>query len=202
MNKAEQPFSIQIEQWLKSSGPKTFKGLQEVFGEKSLAIFILLLMFLPALPIPTGGLTHVFEVIAMIIAIEMILGIHEFWLPKMLLKKQLSDNMLKKSIPFIVRRVQWFERFSRPRMVGVINNSMFLRFAGLMILAFSIGAFSAPWFSGLDTLPALGAVMIALSLILDDMVIFVLGVIVGLFGIGLELALGATVIQIVKHLII
>ena len=59
----EEPFSKQLEDWLKSDSPKTLGGLGAVFEEKSFAVAILLLMFIPALPLPTGGITHVFEAI-------------------------------------------------------------------------------------------------------------------------------------------
>src|SRR5215207_8367507 len=55
------PFSVQLEGWLEADRPKTLGELDELFGEKSFAVTIMFLMFLPALPLPTGGITHVFE---------------------------------------------------------------------------------------------------------------------------------------------
>jgi hypothetical protein len=34
-----------------------------------------------ALPLPTGGATHVFEIIAMLLALELIAGRDQIWLP-------------------------------------------------------------------------------------------------------------------------
>jgi len=200
MIKTRSPFSSQIEAWLKSDQPKTFNSVQEVFGEKGLAILVLLLMFLPALPLPTGGIVHGFEIITMLIAVQMILGIEELWLPKRWRRKQLGDRTIKNAIPFMIRRIRWLERFSRPRMVGLTRNSNFGRLTGLVILIFTIAAFSAPPFSGLDTLPALGAVLVALSIILEDIIVFIIGVLVGIFGIGLSLTLGAAVVTLIKQL--
>lgn len=200
MSKTDKTFSVEIEQWLNSKEPKTFESLQTIFGEKSLAIIVLLLMFWPALPLPTGGLTHVFEVIVMLIALEMILGIKKIWLPKKWRNKSLGEKTIKKAIPFIIRRIRWFERFARPRFTGTLGNTIFLRLAGLMIFIFALSAFTSPLFSGLDTLPALGAVVIALSLILGDMAIFIIGCFIGLFGIALSITIGAAIFQIFKHL--
>ena len=50
---------------------------------------------------------------------------------------------------------------------------------GLVVLLFTLGSFVAPPFSGLDTLPALGVVVIALSLILEDVVITIVGMVIG-----------------------
>jgi len=70
----DEPFSDQLERWLGSDEPKTLGGLGDVFGEKSFAVTILFLMFIPALPLPTGGITHVFEAIAALVGAEMVIG--------------------------------------------------------------------------------------------------------------------------------
>ena len=74
--------SDQLEGWLTSDGDKTLGGLIELFEEKSFAILFVLLLGLPALPIPTGGATHVFEVIAVLLALQLIAGRDEIWLPE------------------------------------------------------------------------------------------------------------------------
>lgn len=56
--------SDRIEQWARGDAPKTLGSLIEVFGEKSFAVIFVILLGVPALPLPTGGATHVFEVIA------------------------------------------------------------------------------------------------------------------------------------------
>src|SRR5205823_3277144 len=56
--------SDELEAWLKSDSPKTLGSLTHMFGEKSFAVVFLFLLGLPALPLPTGGATHVLEVIA------------------------------------------------------------------------------------------------------------------------------------------
>ena len=61
---SDELFSGQLEAWLRTNGTKTVGSLADLFGERSFAVTILFLMFVPALPLPTGGVTHVFEVIA------------------------------------------------------------------------------------------------------------------------------------------
>ena len=85
-----QPFSDDLESWLESPGKKTLGDLTEVFEEKSFAIALLLLMITSALPIPTGGITNVFELIAMLLAFEMIFGRRTIWLPQRLLRRELG----------------------------------------------------------------------------------------------------------------
>ena len=74
--------SEELEAWLQSDGEKTLGSLIELFKEKSFAIIFVLLLGVPALPLPTGGATHVFEIIAVLLACQLIWGREEIWLPQ------------------------------------------------------------------------------------------------------------------------
>ena len=67
-------------------------------------------------------------------------------------------------------------------------------------MAFAVAAAVAPPFSGLDTLPALGAVAIALSIILEDVVVLAIGLLLGTGGIVLILTVGAALFRLLKGL--
>ena len=196
----ERDFSSELEDWLKGDAPKTVGALSEEFGERSFAVTILLLMFLPALPLPTGGLSHVFELIAIIVALQMVLGRSTLWLPKRFAQRELGASMTGKAVPFISRRIRWFERFSHPRLAGLFNQRWFTRLIGLVIVAFTIGAAVAPPFSGLDTLPALGVVVICLAIILEDAVVLAIGSAIGVGGIALIVTIGAALAHFVRGL--
>jgi hypothetical protein len=189
------PFSDDLESWLESPGKKTLADLTEVFEEKSFAIALLLLMITSALPLPTGGITNLFEAIAILIALEMIFGRRTIWLPRRLLRRELGPATTTKAIPFIARRVRFFERFARPRLGRLLDQRAVLSAIGLVVLLFTLGSFVAPPFSGLDTLPALGVVVIALSLILEDVVVTIVGMVIGAAGIALEIALGSVILN-------
>src|SRR3990167_2163409 len=92
-------FSQELEDWLKSKKPKTLAGLDEVFGERSFAVIFLGLMSLPALPIPTGGITHVLELIVMILALELIAGRRNIWLPAKWKSYKLNKTVEAKAVP-------------------------------------------------------------------------------------------------------
>lgn len=200
MNMADKPFSGEVEAWLKSPQPKNIASLSDVFGEKGFALAFLLLLALPALPIPTGGVTHVFEVIAMLLALEMMIGRRTIWLPRRWRRVSLGKLGEQKALPFLIRRIRWFERFSRPRLAGLLQQAYFRRIVALVILVFSLSAFLSPPFSGLDTLPALGVVVISLGLILEDIVLFLIGLTLGGGGIGLIISLGAAISKLTHHL--
>jgi hypothetical protein len=198
VSEVDEAFSDQLERWLETDEPKTLGTMGGVFAEKSFAVTILLLMFVPSLPLPTGGITHVFEAIVVLLSAQMILGRRTIWLPERWQKRELGATLTGKAIPFIVRRVRWFERYSKPRGAALFNQRWFLRFLGLELMAFAIAAAVAPPFSGLDTLPALGAVVVCLAIILEDVAILVAGTAIGLGGIALIVTIGAALGRLVK----
>lgn len=193
-------FSDQLEDWLASDGTKTLGELGDVFGEKSFAVTVLMLMFLPALPIPTAGISDLFTVIAIVVAIQLVLGRTTLWLPRRWQERELSKAMRNKALPFIARRIRWFEKFSKPRGVAVFQSRTPMRVVGLAIIALGLGTMLAPPFSGLDTIPAMGAVVIALAVILEDVVVLAIGAALGAVGIALELTLGAAAVELVQRL--
>lgn len=194
-------FSDQLEDWLGSDGTKSLGDLGDVFAEKSFAVTILMLMFVPALPIPTAGISDLFTIIAIVVAAQLVLGRTTLWLPKKWKQRELGRAMLDKALPFIARRIRWFERFSKPRGVSIFQHRTSMRVVGLLVIALALAAILAPPFSGLDTIPAMGAVVIALAIVLEDVVVLAIGAVLGAVGITLELALGAAAVELVQSVI-
>ncbi len=192
-------FSYRLESWLKSSGTKNLEDLDKIFGEKSFALAFLLLMSPAALPLPTGGITHIFEVITVLIALELVIGRHSIWLPKRWKKISLGPLAQKKVMPFIINRIQWFEKFSRPRLKNLADHPFYRSALGVVIIVLTAFAFFAPPFSGLDTLPALGVLIISLSILLEDIVLMIVGLIIGTLGVSLILSLGAIITNLISR---
>jgi len=195
-----QPFSSQLQAWLDSDSPKTLGNLTEVFAEKAFAVTILVLMFVPALPAPTGGVTHVFEVITVLLAAQMVVGRTTIWIPRRWSERELGAITTGKAVPFMVRRIRWFERFSRPRGAALFHRRWFVSVLGLILAGLAAGAALAPPFSGLDTLPSLGAVAVALAMIVEDVVVLGIGIVIGAGGVVLALAVGATLFHFIGGL--
>jgi hypothetical protein len=99
----------------------------------------------------------------------------------------------------LISTIKWFEKWSRRRLSGVLVMRPILSLIGLIVLVYTAAAFVAPPFSGLDTLPALGVVVISLGLILEDGVIVLTGVIIGAIGIGVEIAAGGALYHGLSH---
>lgn len=193
-------FSNKLKSWLKSPGKKTYADIQQVFGEKSFGVVFILLMITAALPIPTGGITHVFEVITMLIAFEMIAGRRNLWFPKWWKRRTINPALTKTALPKLVGFINWFELRSKKRLVDLLNNNWSLRVIGIVIFILTLGALLAPPFSALDTLPAMGVVLISLSLILEDAAMLIVGTAIGTVGVLVELSLGSLIVKFIAGL--
>ena len=187
--------SDQLERWLGSDSDKALGSLIELFGEKSFAILFVLLLGVPALPLPTGGATHVFEIIAVLLALELIVGREEIWLPQRWRKLELAGEKQKRFITALVKIVRWLERFSRPRLRFLFDHRLSNIVFGLLVVGGSVGAFLAPPFTGLDTLPALGVVLLSLGVLLEDFLAVIVALLVGAAGVVLEVLLGSAAIH-------
>jgi len=187
--------SDQLERWLTGEGEKTLGNLVHAFGDKSFAIVLVLLLGVPALPLPTGGVTHLFELIAALIALELIAGRHEVWLPQRWRALELAGARQQRFIAGLMRLIRRLERYSRPRLRFFFRQRFTDILFGLLAIAGTAGAFLAPPFSGLDTLPALGVVVLSLGVLLEDALVALVGMLLGTTGIALELALGGAVLH-------
>lgn len=198
----KQDFSIQLEKWFQKNRSKTIGDLLEFFGEKSFAILFLHFMFIPALPIPTGGITTIVLIPSVVIAsLQMIFGRRALWLPKKAGAMRINGNILSKAIPFMIRRIRWLEKFSKPRQSHLFKNPVFRTMIGIVVLVFALASLIAPPFSGFDTLPSMGVVIIALSIILDDFLFTIVGIIVGAFGIGVLVTAASAVSLFIQKIL-
>src|SRR4029079_19079784 len=191
--------SDEIEAWLKSPGHKRLGDLVEVFGKRSFAIAFVLLLALPALPLSTGGVTHVFEGIAVLRALQLMVGRDEIWLPRRLCERELGGDA--KFLNALIRVIRRVERFSRPRLTFLFGHRLSNFVFGLVVAAGSIAAFVAPPFTVLDTLPALGVVLISLGVLLEDFYVVIAGLVVLAVGVFLEILLGSAAFKGIGSLV-
>jgi hypothetical protein len=193
----EQPEKVsdQIERFLQGEGEKTLGSLIELFEEKAFALIFILLMGVPALPLPTGGATHVFEVVTALLALQLIIGRDAIWLPQRWRRLQLAGKNREKFLRGLTKMIRRLERFSKPRLRFLFNHKVSNSVFGLLVVGGTVGAFVAPPFTGLDTLPALGVVLLSLAVLLEDFVIAVVGIAIGVGGVILEVILGKAAIS-------
>jgi hypothetical protein len=193
----EQPEKVSdaIQRWLEGDSDKTLGSLIELFEEKSFAILFVLLLGVPALPLPTGGATHVFEVIAVLLALQLIVGRDEIWLPQRWRRLQLAGGRRERFIAGLMKMIRRLERFSKPRLRFLFDHRLSNIVFGVLVIGGSAGAFFAPPFTGLDTLPSLGIVLLSLGVLLEDALLVAAAIVVGVGGVLLEVVLGSAAIN-------
>lgn len=195
MEPHQERLSDELERWLRRDGDKSLQSLIGLFGEKSFAILFVLLLGVPALPLPTGGATHVFEIIAVLLALQLIAGRKEIWLPERWRKLQLAGGKQEQFINALMKIIRWLERFSRPRLRFLFNHRLSNVVFGGLVIGGSLSAFVAPPFTGLDTVPALGVVVLSLGVLLEDALVIAVALLLGVAGVVLEVVLGAAAIK-------
>lgn len=194
---AEHPARVgtQLERWLASGETTTLGGLIDLFGQKSFALVFIVLLGVPALPLPTGGATHVFEVVCVLLALQMVLGRHTVWLPQRWRGVELGGGRWQAFLSRLIRVIQWIERLSKPRLRWLFGRRTTDVAFGLLIVVFAVAAFLAPPFTGLDTLPALAGVLVSLAVLLEDALLALVALVVGAVGVGLEIFLGTAAVH-------
>jgi hypothetical protein len=192
---APESVSNQLARWLTRDGEKTLGSLVELFGPKSFAILFVILLGVPALPLPTGGATHVFEIIAVLLAFQLVADREQIWLPRRWRTLQLAGPTQQRFLSTLMKLIRRLERISRPRLRILFDHRVTNTVFGLLVIAGSGGAFLAPPFSGLDTLPALGVVVLSLGVLLEDILVVVAAVLIGTAGVILEIVLGTAAIN-------
>jgi hypothetical protein len=192
--------SDRLERWLRGDEPKTIGNLIDVFDEKSFAVLFVLLLSIPALPLPTGGVTHVFEVIAMLLCLELIAGRRRVWLPERWRQREIGPETRQRFSEKLLPRIRWIERHSRARLGFLLGYRFAGVIYGLVTLVLVITAFLAPPFTGLDTLPSLGVVLISLGVLLEDPLLGIAGLLVGAVGVFAVIFLGKEAIHLVRGL--
>ena len=192
--------SHELDAWLHSDGDKTLGSLIELFEKKSFAILFVLLLGVPALPLPTGGATHVFEVIAGLLALQLIAGRDEIWLPARWRSREIAGDKQQRFLTSLVKLIRRLERVSRPRLRFVFDHRLSNILFGVVVLGLTAGAFFAPPFTGLDTLPALGVVLLSLGVLMEDFLIVAVAIVVGATGVLLEIVLGSAAIKGIGNL--
>jgi hypothetical protein len=189
-----------LERWLSGEGEKTLGGLIELFDQKSFALLFVLLLGVPALPLPTGGATHVFEIVAMLLAVQLIAGSKRIWLPRRWRGLELAGPRKQRFLSGLMKLIRRLEKLSKPRLRFLFNHRLSNAVFGLLVVGGALAAFLAPPFTGLDTLPSLGVVLLSLGVLLEDILVVIVALLVGAAGVALEIFLGSAVIGGIEKL--
>jgi hypothetical protein len=189
-----------LERWLSGEGDKTLGGLIELFDQKSFALLFVLLLGVPALPLPTGGATHVFEIVAILLAVQLVAGSKRIWLPRRWRRLELAGPRQRRFLSGLMKLIRRLEKLSKPRLRFLFNHRLSNAVFGLLVVGGALAAFFAPPFTGLDTLPSLGVVLLSLGVLLEDILVVIVALLVGAAGVALEIFLGSAAIGGIEKL--
>jgi hypothetical protein len=127
----------------------------------------------------------------MFLAIQLIAGRRTVWLPERWSRREVGAATQKRFRETLLRRIRWLESHSRPRFRFLLSHRASTVAFGAVVFGLTAGAFLAPPFTGLDTLPSLGVVVISVGILLDDAVLVGAGLVIGVVGVVLEIVLGS-----------
>ena len=171
--------SDELEHWLGGDQPKTLGNIIELFGERSFALIFVLLMVLPALPLPTAGATHVLKAVTMLVALQLVVGRRCIWLPARWKEARACRTLEAEAVDSGAAAHPLVRAISRPRAGRLFEHRVTRSVFGALVLGLTLSAFLAPPFSGLDTLPSFGVVVIGLGALMRDLLVALLGALFG-----------------------
>jgi hypothetical protein len=136
-----------------------------------------------------------------LLAAQLIAGRSQIWLPKRWRGLELAGDRQQRFIGGLMRMIRRLERISRPRLTFLFDHRLSNIVFGVLVIAGCLGAFLAPPFTGLDTLPALGVVLLSLAVLLEDFALVIAALVIGVAGVVLEIVLGSAAVKGIGHLL-
>jgi hypothetical protein len=135
-----------------------------------------------------------------VLAAQLVAGRDHIWLPRRWRDLELAGERQQRLIARLMRLIRRLERISRPRLRFLFDHRLSNVVFGVLVIGGCLGAFLAPPFTGLDTLPALGVVLLSLGVLLEDFAIVIAALVVGVAGVVLEIVLGSAALKGIERL--
>jgi hypothetical protein len=145
--------------------------------------FLLILLAIPAfIPILPPGTSGVLGALMSIVALQMLFGLKQPWFPKRWRNKVLSPKVVQALQTRGVAILRQIERVSHPRGRRFTRNGLILRLSALVVIGLALVLSSPMPF--MNTLPALGVLLIGVGLANHDLYFLSAG-----WGIGIVVVL-------------
>lgn len=144
----------------------TLNEILEIAGERTFGFLFVLLSLPSALPIPAPGYSTPFGVVMLLLAVQLIVGSEQPWLPEKFRKRGFERKTVQ---GFIRQGVPWLERIetiAKPRLTSVCTSR-----AGRMAIGIAIALMSVSMMIPIpltNTLPAIGIFVTGFGLLDDD----------------------------------
>ncbi len=144
----------------------TLEDVLELAGERIFGFLFVILSLPSALPLPAPVISIPFGIIMIFLAVQLIIGRQEPWLPEKFAKRPIkletAQKFVKAGIPFL----QKIEAVSRPRLPFICTT-----IPGKIIIGIAIALMSTFMMipiPGTNTLPAIGIFVTGFGLLEDD----------------------------------
>ncbi|MFS8886110.1 exopolysaccharide biosynthesis protein [Synechococcus sp. H70.2] len=161
-------------------------------GERSFGLFLAVLSFPSALPLPAPGYSTPFGAVILLLALQMLAGRATPWLPPWVLRTSIERKQLQKWVQAGIPWLQRIEQVARPRWKQVCTSRLGQVWLGTWIGLMGISMIIP--LPGTNTLPAMGVFVTAFGLLEEDGILCSLGsllcVAAGLLTTSILLSLG------------
>ncbi len=166
--------------------PITCGELVEELDRHGMAVILTLFSVPAALPLPAAGYSTLLSVPLLIIGLRLLAGYDNLWLPARLRRRPFNTARFnRRVVDAMLRLVQVVERFSSPRLIGLVRAPAMRVVIGLIICALA-GSMLLP-IPGTNTAPAFGIFLIGFSLLEDDGVLLLAGILGSLLALFISL---------------
>lgn len=162
----------------------TLNEILEIAGERTFGFLFVLLSLPSALPLPAPGYSVPFGVVMLLLAVQLIAGSEQPWLPEKFRKRGFDraqvQGVLRKGLPWLKR----IETIARPRLTPVCTSRLGRTIIGCAIALMSISMMIPVPLT--NTLPAMGIFITGFGLLDDDGAISLAGLTVCVMGAALS----------------
>ena len=159
----------------------TVASIIEAFGERAFGLVLILFSLPNSIPAVPPGVAGVFGTPVLLFGIQMLLGHKRPWLPKSFMRREIPLDKFRRLIDVAEPKLQWLERFCKPRLTqlfGMVGD----RAVGLLAILVAICVLIP--FPGTNIPPSAALVIISLAVIEEDGYLLILGSIIALAGIA------------------
>ena len=148
------------------NAPVTLDEILEIAGERTFGFLFVLLSLPSALPIPAPGYSTPFGIVMFLLAVQLVAGSEQPWLPEKFRKKGFEreqiQGLLRKGIPWL----QKIELIAKPRLTPVCTSRLGRTVIGCAIALMSVSMMIPIPLT--NTLPAIGIFVTGFGLLDDD----------------------------------
>jgi hypothetical protein len=163
------------------NGPTIGQIIQQI-GEKGFGLLFLILALPSALPIPAPGYSTPFGIMIALLAVQMLIGRKQIWLPKRLCRIRLKPSLAQSMLGAVNRFLHYIERFIRPRQQWIRSRP---GLAGLAVVILIMAALMILPIPLTNTAPAMVIFLIGVGLCEEDGLLTIAAFALGILAVAL-----------------